>query len=335
MRATFTLLAVVFQFLVLVYMAGNREYILNFGELVYLRTAPIDPRDVFRGDFVRLDFELSSVDRSVGEFSSSALKKGQKVYAVLNPIAGDLYGLTKLTDKEPGQGLVMRGRVRYGYVSNTVHVKYGIEQLFVEQGAGLDIEKRRGNRQSLQIPMEVAVALSANGTAVVKDFRWSKLGMQLEVIRQPAPRDRNVDPDEVEGPLSPKLKLTLKNGSDSAFGLVNPGDNCGFELVPVLGSPNEFESADQSCVNVVGIDDDVVLLAPEEELIIEVDLSETRWHVRLGDEVDEMGRLSDWDRFRLVYRSPGPGVIGKLSDGERVWVGYLPSRAFRASGQID
>ena len=50
---------------------------------------------------------------------------------------------------------------------------------------------------------------------------------------------------------------------------------------------------------------------------------------RLGDEVDEMGRLSDWDRFRLVYRSPGPGVIGKLSDGERVWVGYLPSRAFR------
>ena len=185
-------------------MAGNREYILNFGELVYLRTAPIDPRDVFRGDFVRLDFELSSVDRSVGEFSSSALKKGQKVYAVLNPIAGDLYGLTKLTDKEPGQGLVMRGRVRYGYVSNTVHVKYGIEQLFVEQGAGLDIEKRRGNRQSLQIPMEVAVALSANGTAVVKDFRWSKLGMQLEVIRQPAPRDRNVDPDEVEGPLSPK-----------------------------------------------------------------------------------------------------------------------------------
>ena len=131
--------------------------------------------------------------------------------------------------------------------------------------------------------------------------------MQLEVIRQPAPRDRNVDPDEVEGPLSPKLKLTLKNVSDSAFGLVNPGDNCGFELVPVLGNPNEFESADQSCVNVVGIDDDVVLLAPEEELIIEVDLSETRWHVRLGDEVDEMGRLSDWDRFRLVYRSPGPG----------------------------
>ena len=49
MRATFTLLAVVFQFLVLVYMAGNREYILNFGELVYLRTAPIEPTGLFSG----------------------------------------------------------------------------------------------------------------------------------------------------------------------------------------------------------------------------------------------------------------------------------------------
>ena len=103
----------------------------------------------------------------------------------------------------------MRGRVTHSYSTNPVSVKYGIEQYFVEQGTGLDIEKRRGNRQSLQIPMEVAVALGANGTAVIRDYRWSKLGIRLEVTRVPQ-RTNGTDLDNVQGPLSPLLKITLK-----------------------------------------------------------------------------------------------------------------------------
>ena len=319
--------------MVLAYMAANREYIVRYGETVYFRTAPIDPRDVFRGDFVRLDYELSTVDASLAEFSASRVKKGHKVYARLSPVAGDLYGMTHLSDTEPADGLFMRGRLRYGSPSSIVHVKYGIEQLFVEQGAGLDIEKRRGNRQTLQIPMEVAVALSSNGTAVIKGFRWSKLGMQLEVTRVPPRRDRTANADELEGPLSPKLKLTLKNVSDTPLALVNPGDNCGFELVAVTGNVNEFQSIDKSCVNVRATDGDVVELAPAQEHSIELDMSDVRWHVRLGDNVDEMGKLVEWERFRIVYRAPDTGSA--LSAAQIVWNGYLPSRAFRATGQID
>ena len=61
MRKTFIVVAVLMQILVLVYMAGEREYILRNGKIIYLRTAPIDPRDLFRGDYVRLNYEISRI----------------------------------------------------------------------------------------------------------------------------------------------------------------------------------------------------------------------------------------------------------------------------------
>ena len=197
MRRAAILSLVIFQVVVLAYMAANREYIVRYGQVIHLRTAPVDPRAVFRGDFVRLDYELSRVDKSLTDLSESAHKKGQKVYAELSPIAGDLYGITHLSDTEPTSDVYMRGRVVRDYPSSVVYVKYGIEQYFVQQGTGIDIETRRGNRDTLQIPMEVAVALSANGTAVTKDRRWSRLGIQLEVIRTPR-RDAGADTVEVE-----------------------------------------------------------------------------------------------------------------------------------------
>ena len=87
MRAIAILLLIVFQIVVLAYMTGNREYILRYGQIVYLRTAPIDPRDLFRGDFVRLNYELTSVDTSLTDFSATKINKGHKVFALLQPIA--------------------------------------------------------------------------------------------------------------------------------------------------------------------------------------------------------------------------------------------------------
>ena len=61
MRRKLVLLFVVAQVLVLAFMAGKREFIVHAGERIHLRTAPVDPRDLFRGDFVRLNYEVSSV----------------------------------------------------------------------------------------------------------------------------------------------------------------------------------------------------------------------------------------------------------------------------------
>jgi len=85
--------------------------------------------------------------------------------------------------------------------------------------------------------------------------------MQLEVTHLPQRNNPN-NLDEMEGRLSPKLKLTLENVSEEPLALVNPADNCGFEIVPSLGGTSGFASAYRGCANVASGNLDVVGFAP-------------------------------------------------------------------------
>ena len=66
MKRWFPVVVVVAQVGVLGFMAGEREWVAKTGTEISLRTAPIDPRDAMRGDYVRLDYErgaMTSFDR--------------------------------------------------------------------------------------------------------------------------------------------------------------------------------------------------------------------------------------------------------------------------------
>ncbi len=187
-RSRLVILLVLLQLVVLAAMAGKREYIRAFGQEVFLRTAPIDPRDPFRGDFVRLSYPFSTVatQQIRTSIDTKTLPKDQPVFALLTPGAQGLYAFDYLTTAPPTHGTFIRGRVEYDWRSprgGNLAVRYGIEQLFVQQGEGRAIETRRGLRGGLQVPMEVRVALGNDGTAVIKDFRWSPLGIQVEILR--------------------------------------------------------------------------------------------------------------------------------------------------------
>ena len=337
MRRLAVIILVVLQAGVLAYMAIERESILRSGKIVHIRTAPIDPRDVFRGDFVVLDYELSPVNRSKrrGNLILGVQKKGDKVYAVLKDTPGDLVELDYLTDIKPAAGKFIRGRLTHNADADRLSVKYGIEQFFVEQGAGLEIERKRGQRDTLQTPMEVAVALSDSGTGVIKGYRWSRVGIALEILRLPR-RNANTEVDEVDGPLSPKLRLTIKNVSEQALSLVDFGEHCAFELIPIRDIDAPAQTDPSECDDHPILSSHLIALGPEQEYSVEFDLSDTRWFVRQGNEVGEIGRLFDnWERFRLVYRSPNTQRLAHLSDAAKIWHGYLPSPAFTAFGRID
>ena len=64
MRKKLIIAAATLQVLVLAYMAGEREWVRQTGQNIFLRTAPIDPRDAMRGDYVRLNYAISSVPSS-------------------------------------------------------------------------------------------------------------------------------------------------------------------------------------------------------------------------------------------------------------------------------
>ena len=61
MKNLVVMVAIALQVVVLFFMAGEREWVVRTGRTVFLRTAPVDPRDVMRGDYVRLNYEMSRV----------------------------------------------------------------------------------------------------------------------------------------------------------------------------------------------------------------------------------------------------------------------------------
>jgi len=336
-RRLWVLLAVAAQFAALAWMAGEREWIVRTGQVVYLRTAPIDPRDLFRGDFVALQYEINNVR---AEDLAPALagpeekrRRHQVVYTRLRPAGEGLYEAAGTSASPPEAGLFLRGRTedawRMGW-RGPAHffVKYGIEQLFVEQGRGKAIEERRGVRNGLQVPMEVEVALASSGKAVIRGYRWSRIGMKLEVLRRPVPRVRNAPAPT--GPLSPKLRLTLANASEAPVAIADAGEHCAFHLVPVAWATQPTPPVSPGCAGAPA-EIRTITLAPEESYSVELDLSEPRWQVLEGGQAVEIGALRALTQFRIEYRTPE----GAAADDKALWRGRLASQSFNASGVVD
>jgi uncharacterized membrane-anchored protein len=345
MRSRLIAALILCQLLVLGFMAAKREYILVHGTEIYLRTAPVDPRDPLRGDFVRLRYPMSAVRprQTRGAVMEHRNSKDYTVYAVLRTDAGGLHVLDYLTDEKPASSeLFIRG-----YITNdwrligwtawngaAVHARYGIEQYFVEQGQGLAMEEKMGQRNGMQVPLEVRVAIGGDGTAVIKDYRWSALGIGLEILR---PGNRPLDtPQTPPGqPLSPRVKVTLQNASPRPLALADPGDHCGFRLGAAEWEGDDYPMADTSCEEIGPDRSSLITLQAGQEYAVELELSAPRWHVMSEDGPREIGALPGQNMFRVVYRSPDSARIKALGADYNIWPGELPSRAFNASGNID
>jgi uncharacterized membrane-anchored protein len=336
MKKSFVILAVILQLIVLAYMAGEREYIQRNGKVIHLRTAPIDPRDMFRGDYVRLNYEISRipVNRLKDVDSVGELKKGDKIYVSLKEGPNGLYEMVDAGLKKPANGMYLCGRLPYPYrtlrASNPIWIKYGIEAYFVEQGKGWNIEKRRGSRTKVQVPLEMEIAIGSNGKAVIKGYRWSRLGIGLQWLRNPPG-----DPEETEAPQSATFQLTLANASEQPLAIVNLPDYCSFSLETVPWAKQSWSLAHNPCEDMFPSDFDVVILAPEQEKKFRFDFSTDRWRVKDSNKVKHIGALDRTEQFRIVYRPPNEAASRHLNQKDLLWHGYMASRVFHGRGQID
>ena len=188
MRNLFIVGSVLLQLFALLYMAGLREVIIHTGKTVFLRTAPVDPSDPFRGDYVSLKYEISEIPLKnfKGPLSSD---RSTKYYTVLKKGEDDLFELDYCAAGRPeGAAVFIKGRNEYRWFNPAIQkylpLKYGIEKYFVQQKKGLDIEKRAGRGNDIHVPLEVEVALGGDGTAVAKGYRWGQLGIGLEITER-------------------------------------------------------------------------------------------------------------------------------------------------------
>jgi uncharacterized membrane-anchored protein len=162
---------VLVQTLILLAMIGMRQWTLATGMPVILETQPIDPRSLFSGDYVRLNYKVS--DLRLEELAGDRLfKRHDTVFVVLardGESGGEYWKAVSVHHSRPRPGdaqAVIKGRVEYtadtiwdaaqnkAVEVKHVHVRYGIEDYFVQEGAGRELERPR---QDEKVSIEVAV----------------------------------------------------------------------------------------------------------------------------------------------------------------------------------
>ena len=139
---------------------GFKEYTLRTGQEVLLKTTPVDPRDLFRGDYVVLRYDISNIDSGTVVAERTDFKSGDRVYVGLG-IKEKYAVATNIYSTPPKDGLNIKGTLK-DVGSNSFNVEYGIESYFVPEGEGKTIERQLGRS------VDVKVSIDKSGNAVIK-----------------------------------------------------------------------------------------------------------------------------------------------------------------------
>lgn len=160
-RAWLLLLAVVAQLGVLAGMYASARYPAWVGETVHVQVVPIDPRDLFRGNYARLQYPLSELPTSLAE-QPHRLRRGTRVYVSLVEGEGGLWQAQRITHRHPGEGTVLRGRVSWSTAERS-RITYGIEAWFApkEKALALEHDLRSGGVATIKIAPSGRAALVA------------------------------------------------------------------------------------------------------------------------------------------------------------------------------
>ena len=160
--------AVATQLGLLLTMIEREAYTTSQGTRIMLKCLPVDPRGLFRGDYVILNYEMSRPNLA----SLKGLKqyhKGETVYVTLRK-NGPFWGATGVYSQPPALAsdeLFIKGRFTPGGV-----IEYGIESFYVPEGKGRAIETRgRDETLSAEIAVDrfghaVVTQIFLNGRAV-------------------------------------------------------------------------------------------------------------------------------------------------------------------------
>ncbi|MBQ9149995.1 GDYXXLXY domain-containing protein [bacterium] len=162
-KAVYIIIAV--WFLIVAVWTIKSEIILRKGTEVLLKTVPVDPRDLFMGDYVILNYEIGQYNNN----RRKNLKYGDKVYVILNKDKNNMVSIEDVTSIKPYNKLFLEGKMSMcdtiiPLFKNGRCIKYGIESYYVKEGKGRELERK------LQNGAYVKVSITKDGKAKVKGF---------------------------------------------------------------------------------------------------------------------------------------------------------------------
>lgn len=148
-----------------------KQFTFWTGTEVLLRTRPVDPWDIFRGNYVTLSYEISNeVDfsQTFNQFDGSdRIQKqqfypGDTVYVSLELQPDGTAESTGVSSTRPPAGqLFIKGIVTYR------GIEFGIESYFVPEGQGRVIERLRDGE------LLVRVVIDKQGNAIIRGLTFN------------------------------------------------------------------------------------------------------------------------------------------------------------------
>lgn len=155
--AVFVLL-VVAQVLVVGNMVRSSEVVLREGTKVVLATAPVDPRDLFRGDYVVLRYQIETI--SLGEIETYGVvpQVGNTVWVRLERHGEFDVPVVLGSTPAPAGAVAIRGTITHIHGDQAV-LDYDINEYFIPESTGREIEWAGR--------VDVVVAIDADGRAVI------------------------------------------------------------------------------------------------------------------------------------------------------------------------
>jgi uncharacterized membrane-anchored protein len=152
-------------------MIEGRASILRSGTEVLLKTAPVDPRDLLRGDYVILSYDISTIPAALIKGAKPQAGSWTPIQVRIAPGADGFWTVTEASfaplAEQPGS-VVLRSQPIEAYdwqwaEGGTLFASYGIERYYVPEGEGRVIEDGRNDRR-----VSVAARVSQDGVAQIR-----------------------------------------------------------------------------------------------------------------------------------------------------------------------
>jgi uncharacterized membrane-anchored protein len=151
----------------------DKDHLLKIGREITMPVQPLDPRDLFRGDYVTLGYDISTLTKAKAPTAKlDGLLRGSTAFVTLTPQPAGGWSVSGVSEDFPAQvpasDVVLKGRVKSAWAradgsEKTLNVRYGIETYFVPEGTGRDLESKVREHK-----IEAIVAVGADGTAAIK-----------------------------------------------------------------------------------------------------------------------------------------------------------------------
>ncbi|OWV73668.1 hypothetical protein ATY76_30485 [Rhizobium sp. R339] len=159
------------QTLILGTIIQSRASILRDGAEVLLKTAPVDPRDFLRGDYVVLNYDISSVPVQTIAGGIPAEPGERTLWVRLKKQPDGFWTIVESSFQAlPPQPetVILRSQPFYSSGPSAVEnirVEYGIERYYVPEGEGKPIEEARNDGS-----VAISVRVSPSGSAQIRSL---------------------------------------------------------------------------------------------------------------------------------------------------------------------